>query len=229
MASCHNGIDYTRLPALEIERLARVIAPGAWGVERQRPLATLLGSCVSVCLYDLKAGIGGINHFMLPSLLRSRHREMDVLLAGDFAMEALLNALLQQGVKKASLQAKAFGGGTMMATGNHDGLSIGMRNARFAQEWLEREGIPLVATSLLGPWARKILFVPGNGDVWCRRMPTHLATVQQIGREEARYAATLETTLGSSKTATPPASDRKSSAPRQPATVPAGPPKVELF
>src|SRR6266567_4692405 len=33
-------------------------------------ITTLLGSCVSVCLYDLESGIGGMNHFMLPKLVQ---------------------------------------------------------------------------------------------------------------------------------------------------------------
>ena len=29
-------------------------------------LTTILGSCVAVCLRDPRAGIGGMNHFLLP-------------------------------------------------------------------------------------------------------------------------------------------------------------------
>ena len=43
-------IDYTTLPARDIERLSRVIRPGEWAVEVERPISTLLGSCVAVCL-----------------------------------------------------------------------------------------------------------------------------------------------------------------------------------
>jgi chemotaxis protein CheD len=30
-------------------------------------VSTLLGSCVSACLFDEQAGVGGMNHFILPS------------------------------------------------------------------------------------------------------------------------------------------------------------------
>lgn len=183
-------MDYSTLPSKEIERLALHVAPGAWAVERERPLSTLLGSCVTVCLFDPTAKLGGINHFMLPNIQRSQHGDVDSLLSGDFAMEALLNALLAQGARKTRIQAKAFGGGTIIETSGQS-LSIGMRNANFTREWLDREKIPLLASDFLGPWSRKVLFVPSNGAAFCRRMTTNMATASLIAREERAYADTL--------------------------------------
>lgn len=34
--------------------------------------------------------------------------------------------------------------------------------------------------------------MPATGVVWCRRMPTTLATAQEIAREEALYAESLQ-------------------------------------
>lgn len=183
-------MDYSTLPSKEIERLALHVAPGAWAVERERPLSTLLGSCVTVCLFDPTAKLGGIDHFMLPNIQRSQHGDVDSLLSGDFAMEALLNALLAQGARKTRIQAKAFGGGTIIETSGQS-LSIGMRNANFTREWLDREKIPLLASDFLGPWSRKVLFVPSNGAAFCRRMTTNMATASLIAREERAYAETL--------------------------------------
>ncbi|WP_300437495.1 chemotaxis protein CheD [Zoogloea sp.] len=183
-------MDYASLPAREIERLSRNVAPGAWAVERERPLSTLLGSCVAVCMFDTQARVGGINHFMLPNMQRSANSEVDSLLSGDYAMEALLNALLAQGARKARIQAKAFGGGTIIETSGQS-FAIGQRNAKFARDWLQREGIPIIASDFLGPWSRKVLFVPGTGDAWCKRIVTSHATAEVIAREERAYAATL--------------------------------------
>lgn len=183
-------MDYASLPPREIERHARNIHPGAWAVEDRLPLSTLLGSCVAVCLFDPHLKIGGINHFMLPDMGRARFGDVDSLLSGNFAMEALLNALLGRGAKKARLQAKAFGGGTIIDTGD-GALSIGMRNASFAKEWLVREGIPLVSSDFLGPWSRKIIFLPTHGEAFCKRMVTNMAAADVIAREERAYAETL--------------------------------------
>lgn len=183
-------MDYSKLPSKEIERLARTIHPGAWAIEPEQPLATLLGSCVAVCLFDHQVRVGGLNHFMLPSIRRSHHDDVDTLLSGSYAMESLLNALLQRGARKERLQAKAFGGGTIINTSG-PAMNIGVRNATFAKEWLEREGIPLAASDFLGPWSRKVLFVPTTGDAYCRRMVTNMAAAEVIAREEQAYADSL--------------------------------------
>ena len=76
-------MKYADLPTREIERLSRSIRPGEWAVENERPISTLLGSCVAVCLYDPAYRIAGMNHFMLPQMQKSAHADEDVLLAGD--------------------------------------------------------------------------------------------------------------------------------------------------
>jgi chemotaxis protein CheD len=185
-----NTTDVVKLQAKEIERLARNVQPGAWSVDTEKPLSTLLGSCVAVCLFDPALKIGGINHFMLPEMGRSKYGDVDSLLSGNFAMEALLNALTGRGARKARLQAKAFGGGTIIDS-DASAPNIGMRNASFAKEWLQREGIPLLSSDFLGPWSRKIIFLPFNGEAFCKRLVTNMATASVIAREERSYAETL--------------------------------------
>lgn len=167
--------------ARDYERLAYNIHPGGWAVNTERPLSTLLGSCVAVWLHDPEAGLGGMNHFLLPTRLDFRNEE-DVVLAGDYAMEALLNAMLNRGARKEGLVAKAFGGGNVVSSIR---LAIGTRNATFAQEWLQREGIRLLASDFGGPWSRKVIGVPQTGEVYCRRSPIPLPIDQVC--EEAEY------------------------------------------
>lgn len=171
----------------ELERRAHSIGPGAWAVETFRPIATLLGSCVAVCLWDPTLKIGGMNHFMLP---RRTHRQsgpdIDSLLCGDFAMEALVNGMLARGARRPRLLAKAFGGGAIVAALTDS--AIGRQNAEFACEWLERERIPLLASDVLGRWSRKVLFDPVSGDAFCRRGEE--ASVSLIEAEE-HYRRTL--------------------------------------
>lgn len=171
----------------ELERFARNIGPGDWAIEAARPIATLLGSCVAVCLWDPQAKIGGMNHFMLPSRSPGRvTTDFDVLLCGDFAMEALMNAMLGRGARRGGLQAKAFGGGAVVAALTETG--IGTRNVEFAREWLAREGIPLLGTDFLGPWSRKVVLNPLTGDAFCRR---NQAVPTQLVQAEERYGRTL--------------------------------------
>jgi len=176
-------------PARDLERIARTIGPGGWAVETGRPIATLLGSCVAVCLWDPTLKIGGMNHFMLPRSGRQHTTpDIDTLLCGDFAMEALLNGMIARGARRARLQAKAFGGGAVVAGLTH--THIGRQNVEFAREWLARESIPLIASDFLGSWSRKVILAPETGDAFCRRGEEVSSTLIQA---EERYGKTLAT------------------------------------
>lgn len=84
-------------------------------------LSTVLGSCVATCLWDDRAGWGGMNHFLLPEATGS---DAEATLFGAYAVELLINELLKHGASKSSLRAKLFGGGRIV-----DGLSdIGAKN-----------------------------------------------------------------------------------------------------
>lgn len=180
--------DLSQLTGKDFERIARNINPGGWAIETDRPIATLLGSCVAVCLFDAKLRIGGMNHFLLPSRTSAANADTDVILSGDYAMEILVNGLLNKGANKSRLVAKAFGGGTIVSSIR---MAIGERNADFAHEWLDREGIPLVASDFSGPWSRKVVFVPQTGDAFCRRMPTTQASAAEVAKAELEYESSL--------------------------------------
>lgn len=175
--------EFAHLTGKDFERMARNINPGGWAIEVDKPIATLLGSCVAVCLYDPRLKLGGMNHFLLPSKSQASN-DTDVILNGDYSMEVLVNGLLNKGANKARLVAKAFGGGTIVSSIR---MAIGERNAEFAREWLDREGIPLVASDFCGPWSRKVIFVPQTGDAFCRRIPTNQADAQAVAKAEMDY------------------------------------------
>jgi len=171
----------------DLEVIARNIHPGQWAVEETKPIATLLGSCVAVCLFEPKLRFGGVNHFMLPVRTRASDKEVDSLLRGDYAMEVLVNAMLNKGAQKQRMVAKAFGGGNVVSSLRK---SIGDGNIDFTREWLEREGIPLVSSDFGGPWARKVVFAPDTGDAYCKRIVSTQAT-SQVEKEEVDYEISM--------------------------------------
>lgn len=121
-------------------------------------LTTVLGSCVAVCLMDRTRGIGGMNHFLLPSGGSEGGSSMRY---GTHAMELLINGLLKQGAERSRLEAKVFGGARM----NDNLRDIGASNVAFAKDFLLAESIPILSESLLGSLARRIRFWPANGRV----------------------------------------------------------------
>ena len=172
----------------DLERLALNINPGGWSVQTDRPIATLLGSCVAVCFYDPKLKLAGMNHFLLPSRASSKNTDDDVVLNGDYAMEVLRNAMYAKGAQSGRLVAKAFGGGNIV---NSIQMAIGARNAEFAKEWLAREGIPLVASDFGGAWSRKVIIDPVSGDAFCRRNPINQPEVMAMVKAESDYEKSL--------------------------------------
>ena len=124
---------------------------------------TILGSCVSVCLFDRKNKIGGMNHFMLPI---KNDNAKDGLLEGRYgvyAMELLINKMMQLGSCKKDLEAKVFGGGKIMGFS-----SVGEKNSKFALEFLEKEGINVVAKDIGAEYSRKLVFMTETGQVKVR-------------------------------------------------------------
>jgi len=149
-------------------------------------LVTVLGSCVSACIRDREKGIGGMNHFML-----AQSADHDVISAsaryGTYAMEILVNHLIKLGAKRQNLEAKVFGGGRVLAS--LSGSNVGERNSKFVIEYLNTEGIRLLAQDLLDIYPRKVYFFPNTGRVLVKKLVRmHNET---LARREQEYAARL--------------------------------------
>lgn len=136
--------------------------PGALHVSKEPIyITTVLGSCVSICLWDPILKYGGMNHFMLPfwngkGLASPKY--------GNIAVEKLVEKMLDLGCKKVNLKAKVFGGGDVI---NNDSnmFQIGERNIALAKDMLAEMGIPILSSSLGGRNGRKIIFQTDTGVV----------------------------------------------------------------
>jgi chemotaxis protein CheD len=159
------------------ERASVKVLPGEYFVyDEDVALTTTLGSCVAACLHDSGSGIGGMNHFMLPDGATDAGGRF-----GVFAMELLINEMLKKGARRSGLKAKIFGGGQVMKS--LAGTYIGQKNVAFVRQFLTEEGIPVLASDVLGVWPRKIVQFPRSGQVMCRRLAaTHAG--ESVSQEE---------------------------------------------
>ena len=128
-------------------------------------LTTILGSCVAVCLWDPKTGIGGMNHFILPAW---REGEGPSLRFGDVATAELLARLLKLGSRQHDIRAKVFGGAALFRSGERYESSLGAKNVETARTLLRNAGIPVVAEDLGGHSGRKLIFNNDDGSAWVR-------------------------------------------------------------
>lgn len=140
--------------------------PGAlFAVVERHLVTTVLGSCISVCLWDPTTRIGGINHFLLPlwngeGLPTPRY--------GNVAIPKLIENLSKLGAHPKKLQAKIFGGAAMWDSSQ--GLtSIGERNIELAEALLREVRIPIIGADVGGNRGRKIIFDTAEGTVLLRR------------------------------------------------------------
>lgn len=134
-------------------------------------LTTILGSCVAACMRDPVAGVGGMNHFLLPDG-GTTSSGPDALRYGVHSMELLVNGLLKMGARRDRLETRLFGGARMVR-----GLTdIGEKNSTFAEDFLKKENLAFHGGSLRGDHGRRIQFWPVAGRL--RQM--------MMGREEAK-------------------------------------------
>lgn len=122
---------------------------------------TVLGSCISVCLWDARRGIGGINHYMLPlwngeGLASPRF--------GNIAIGKLIDRMIELGADRNQLQAKVFGGGDMLKATSAF-MNIGQRNIVLAEDLLREARIPIVGADTGGKHGRKLVFNTKSGVV----------------------------------------------------------------
>lgn len=160
------------------------IIQGEWKVsdDPNVVLSTILGSCVAACIRDPNAGVGGMNHFLLPGSAVPGAGGGDATRYGVHLMELLINGLLKKGARRDRLEAKIFGGAKTIATFSN----VGEQNAAFATQFLRDEGIRVVGSSTGGDHGRKLEFWPVSGRA--RQYPLTGAETQKTVALERRPA-----------------------------------------
>lgn len=146
----------------ELPRAAVYLTPGQlFAAAEPTEVVTVLGSCVSVCLFDRTTAVGGVNHFLVPVGPAQDPSPR----YGDYAMEALLEALRTKGAHPAGLRAKVFGGAGEVRAGRP---SVGAKNVGLALRALAAAHVPVLASDVGGTAGRKIVFHTDVGAAWVR-------------------------------------------------------------
>ena len=172
------------MPAVDTERFTHVrrmrdnrfpheiasILPGEFFVSTEPMVVyTVLGSCISACIRDPIAGVGGMNHFMLPA--PKEHQSGDAwggesTRYGSFAMEQLINGILKRGGLRQRLEVKLFGAGKIYE-GNID---VGARNTEWVLNYLKAEGFAIASSNLGDVYPRKVYYFTDSGRVLMKKI-----------------------------------------------------------
>lgn len=141
--------------------------PGTIFVHREQHLVTtVLGSCVSVCIWHPKAELGGINHYLLPLW---NGEGLPTPKYGNIAITRLIEKVRNL-AGSGELIAKVFGGASMWSRAE-GALAVGERNVELAFRLLEEEKIKIVSQDVWGEMGRKLIFDTKTGSVLLRRNP----------------------------------------------------------
>ena len=168
----------------EINRV--FLLPGEYMVSKQpHIISTLLGSCVSVCLYHPQHHFGGMNHYMLtksPGGERSGKY-------GDYAIGVLLQFMERACGSLAGVEAMIFGGANVVGTIG-SGEQIGERNIALAREMLKKHGIRITKEQVGGNAGLKLHYQNWDNKIQVDPMNRSAMSNSLIAKEEtSRFSA----------------------------------------
>ncbi|MDR1535980.1 MAG: response regulator [Planctomycetota bacterium] len=141
------------MTASGVERV--FLLPGEYHVSRTPcQMATLLGSCVAVCLRHETKPYAAMNHYLLSSNPGGTESEKGRF--GDSSIENIV-WLMKKLDEKAKMTAKIYGGGAVVG---HLGTTtdIGGKNIEIARSLLRKKGIPITEEDVGGTRGRRIYF-----------------------------------------------------------------------
>lgn len=146
-----------------------------WGDSSTR-IRTILGSCVSFCLWHPRLKEGGMCHFMLPT--RGAFIEGSGNLNGKYGDEAwqlFEKEFKKNNTKPSDYVVKIFGGSSMFAHEAEDKevqnskINIGLKNIELSRQLVETNRLNVVSENLGGHHSRRLHFEIWSGNVWLKR------------------------------------------------------------
>lgn len=144
-------------------------------------VSTVLGSCISVCLYSPENRVGGVIHYALPTLPKNvDESSSEALRYGDYAIHLLVQQMVEMtGAKVESFRAKIVGGAAGLGDSQNQ---AGPGNTKIAEAILSKLKIPVSGRDVGGSRGRKILFHTGTG----RLQVAQLEKEKQVSAEVMR-------------------------------------------
>ncbi len=151
----------------ETARVPHYLHPGGLVVSRPPArITTILGSCVSVCLWDRRLGVGGMNHYLLPHWARPTTQSPRCY--GNIALDELVTGLQRLGSRREDLVARIYGGACVLEAFRGRREHLGATNVAVARRFLQEAGISVAEEHVGGNHGRKLAFHTDDGSVELR-------------------------------------------------------------
>ncbi len=133
-------------------------------------VSTVLGSCVSITMYNDEQHMSAICHALLPEEIIPGDPYRYV----DSSITSMLHQFDRHGIGREDIEVKLFGGSDILPTSDssYRTMTVGQQNILRAQHIIARERLNLVASDVGGTRGRKILFHTHNGEIYLQRLRT---------------------------------------------------------
>jgi chemotaxis protein CheD len=138
-------------------------------------IVTVLGSCLSVTMFNRRSGLGGISHGLLPlcpdrKTCKKRCREIFKFV--DCSIQHMVKLFERRGVKRNEIEVKCFGAADMFSQtiDTVDVDAVGSLNVHAAEATILSEGLRILKMDVGGLQGRKIHFNTETGEVFLKRL-----------------------------------------------------------
>ena len=138
-------------------------------------ISTVLGSCVSVTMFNQEQKIGAICHNLLP-VCKDKSRCRDNCPQAFRYVECTITRMVKEftsrGIYLGDIEVKLFGGADMfnVKISNTGPLTVGKQNIETALRILSETGLRISASDTGGSEGRKIIFHTHTGKVLLKRL-----------------------------------------------------------
>ena len=137
------------------------LKPGYLFVNKERSIiSTVLGSCISICLYDKLKKYGGMNHYIFPE--RQKNDPMSTKF-GNVAIIQLLKCFIDLASQKKDLVAHIIGGAHL--EDNLNSNEIAQHNIVIARKILKKQRIKIISEYTGGVAGRKVIFISEFNEI----------------------------------------------------------------
>jgi len=126
----------------------------------QKPyvIHTVLGSCISVCIWDSKLKFGGMNHYIHPYPFNNERNCQ----FGIISLPHMIKLLVDMGGNTVNFKAHIVGGAQ---NSKIQSPSIGKNNVAVGEKILKENSIEIVTIDTGGDMGRKVIFDNETGEI----------------------------------------------------------------
>jgi chemotaxis protein CheD len=155
----------------DVSLLNVYLKPGELHItDRPTIIATVLGSCVAVVMYNDRTSLAGMCHAMLP--LQGGANGNEAFRYVDSSITYMIKRFENHGIKRNEIKVKLFGGADVLyyIEDDKERHTVGKKNIAKAYEVIDNERLNLLMSDVGGTSGRKIFFFTHTGEILLKRL-----------------------------------------------------------